>query len=248
MAETAPRYLLPFDTYRLPHHLTDVLVVGTGVAGYSAALAAAERGQRVMVMAKGDPKDSNTAWAQGGIAAVVDTEEDSPALHASDTIAVGQGLCDAALVNEVAGEAGPRIRALMDLGAHFDEEEGGIAGQAARGLEAGHSRPRVLHARGDATGAEIRDALADAVVSHARVVHWGDAYLVDLLTDPDGRCRGALVSSRGHLRAIWAGAVVLCTGGYAQVYRETSNFAGATGDGVAAAYRAGAALQDLEFV
>ncbi len=251
MAEPAPRYLLPFDTYRLPHHLTDVLVVGTGVAGYSAALEAAERGQRVMVMAKGDPKESNTAWAQGGVAAVLDSDGDSPALHASDTIAVGQGLCDETLVGEIAGEARDRIDALVALGAQFDEEgadSGNGTGRAARGLEAGHSRPRVLHARGDATGAEIRDALAAAVTAHPRVVHWGDAYLVDLLTDPDGRCRGALVRSRGHLRAIWAGAVVLCTGGYGQVYRETSNFAGATGDGVAAAFRAGAALQDLEFV
>ena len=254
MAQTSPRYLLPFDTYRLPHHLTDVLVIGTGVAGYSAALEAARLGQRVMLLAKGDPKVSNTAWAQGGVAAVMERAAagDSPAMHAQDTLDVGQGLCNAELVHEVAEEARLRIAELVELGARFDQEaptaDGGPGSAAALGLEAGHSHPRVLHARGDATGAEIRDALERAVVGHERVRQWADAFVVDLLTDDDGRCRGALVFSRGHLRAIWAGAVVLCTGGYAQVFRESTNVPGATGDGVAAAYRAGAALQDLEFV
>jgi L-aspartate oxidase len=254
MADTTPRYLLPFDTWRLPHHLTDVLVIGTGVAGYSAALEAARRGQRVMLVAKGDPKVSNTAWAQGGVAAVLESAAagDSPAIHAQDTLDVGQGLCNEALVREVAAEAKARIAELVKLGARFDEAgpvaDGGAGSAAALGLEAGHSHPRVLHARGDATGAEIRDALERAVLAEERVRQWGDAFVVDLLTDGDGRCRGVLVLSRGHLRAIWAGSVVLCTGGYAQVFRESTNVPGATGDGVAAAYRAGAALQDLEFV
>ena len=244
MAESAPRYLLPFDTYRLPHHLTDVLVVGTGVAGYSAALAAAQRGLRVMVLGKGDPKECNTWLAQGGVAAVTGGEEDSPELHARDTIAVGQGLCDESLVAEIAAEARSRIEAIVELGAHFDGDEHG----AAKGLEGGHSHARVLHAGGDATGAEIARTLGRAVRTHRRVVQWADAFVVDVLTDEGGRCRGVLVSSRGHLRAIWAGAVVLGTGGYSQIYRETSNYAGATGDGTAAAWRAGAPLQDLEFV
>ena len=254
MAQTSPRYLLPFDTYRLPHHLTDVLVIGTGVAGYSAALEAARLGQRVMLLAKGDPKVSNTAWAQGGVAAVLEraASGDSPAIHAQDTLDVGQGLCNEPLVKEVAEEARGRIDELIELGARFDQAaptaDGAEGSAAALGLEAGHTHPRVLHARGDATGAEIRDALERAVLAHERVRQWADAFVVDLLTDDDGRCRGALVLSRGHLRAIWAGAVVLCTGGYAQVFRESTNVPGATGDGVAAAYRAGAALQDLEFV
>ena len=254
MAQTPPRYLLPFDTYRLPHHLTDVLVIGTGVAGYAAALEAARLGQRVMLLAKGDPQESNTARAQGGVAAVLESaaEGDSPAIHAADTLAVGQGLCNETLVRDIAHEAQARITELVELGACFDRDAeaggGGASSDLARGLEAGHSHPRVLHAGGDATGAEIRDALAGAVLAHERVHQWADAFFVDLLTDEDGRCRGALVLSRGHLRAVWAGAVVLCTGGYAQVFRESTNVPGATGDGVAAAYRAGAALQDLEFV
>jgi L-aspartate oxidase len=252
MAEAGPRYLLPFDTFRLPHHLTDVLVVGTGGAGYTAALAAAEAGARVLLLAKGDPADSNTAWAQGGVAAVMEEGADSPSEHAEDTLAVGQGLCDEALVREVTGEARASIERLIELGAHFDTVDpapGESEGRGrARGLEAAHSHPRVLHARGDATGAEIRDTLAQAVARSPRVKCWAHAFLVDLLTDGDGRCVGALVHSRGHLRAVWAGAVVLATGGYAQVYRESSNWPGATGDGLAAAWRAGAGVQDLEFV
>lgn len=254
MHEASARYLVAFDTFRLPHHLTEVLVLGTGVAGYAAALAAAEAGARVLLAAKGDPAQSNTAWAQGGIAAVLPGTADTPAAHAADTLAVGQGLCDAGLVHEVTAEAAERIADLERWGARFDGEEGttgegeGASGPSARGLEAAHSHARVLHARGDATGAEIRDVLAAAAGRHPRVHTWGGAYLVDLLTDPDGVCRGALLYSRGHLRAIWAGAVVLATGGFAQVYRESSNWPGASGDGVAAAWRAGAALQDLEFV
>ncbi len=248
MADSSPRYLLPFDTFRLPHHLTDVLVVGAGVAGYSAALAAAAEGLRVMVLAKdGEPEDCNTWWAQGGVAAVMESGDDTPALHAQDTIAVGQGLCDDALVHGVAAEARDRIQELIELGARFDEDEIKGAG-AAKGLEGGHSRARILHAGGDATGAEICRALGAGAEEHKRITRWADAFVVDLLTDESGRCRGALVSSRGHLRAIWAGAVVLASGGYAQIYRESTNYSGATGDGAALAYRAGAELQDLEFV
>jgi len=245
MAENTPRYLLPFDTYRLPHQLTDVLVIGAGVAGYRAALAAADAGLRVQVLAKGAKEDCNTWRAQGGVAVVVDLEDDSPTLHAEDTLAVGQGLCDEVLVTEIAQEGRARIAELVALGAHFDQDE---AQGAAKGLEGGHSRPRILHAGGDATGAEICRALGRAVDGHRLITRWEDAFVVDLLTDDDGSCRGAIVSSRGHLRAIWAGSVVLCSGGYGQVYRETTNYAGATGDGVALAYRAGADVQDLEFV
>jgi len=229
-----------------------VLVVGTGAAGYTASLAAARAGARVLLLSKGDPADSNTAWAQGGVAAVMEDGVDSPAEHAADTLAVGQGLCDEALVQEVTREARASIEHLIALGARFDTVDpapGESEGRGrARGLEAAHSHPRVLHARGDATGAEIRDTLAQAVARNPRVKCWANAFLVDLLTDGDGRCVGALVHSRDHLRAVWAGAVVLATGGYAQVYRESSNWPGATGDGLAAAWRAGASVQDLEFV
>ncbi len=242
------RYLAAFDSFRLPQHLTDVLVIGTGVAGYSAALWAARGGARVMVLAKGEPGESNTAYAQGGIAAVLadaKSRSDSPEAHAADTIRVGHGLCDATVVERVAREAADRVALLQELGAAFDLNEKGVL---ARGLEGGHSRPRILHARGDATGAEIRDVLANAVTSHKNVTRWGGAFVVDLLSDDDGRCRGALVLSRGHLRCVWASTVVLAAGGYGQIYQETSNYPGACGDGVAAAFRAGCAVRDMEFI
>jgi len=245
MTEDHPRYLVAFDTYHLPHHLTDVLVVGTGVAGYRAALTVAGEGRRVIMLAKGDPSESNTGYAQGGVAAVLGGGEDTPELHAHDTIEVGQGLCDERLTQRVAAAGGDAVRELMALGAQFDLE----SGSPALGLEGGHSAPRILHARGDATGAEIRDTLANAVAEQGRQVEvWSDAFLVDLLTDDAGVCRGGLVHSRGRQRAVWAGAVVLATGGYAQIYRESTNVSGATGDGLAAAWRAGARLADLEFV
>jgi L-aspartate oxidase len=244
MADSGPRHLLAFDTFRLPHHLTDVLVVGSGVAGYSAALAAARTGANVLVIAKGDLDQSNTGWAQGGVAAAVTGGERALESHAKDTIEVGQGLCDPAVVRSAVREGPARIRDLLALGARFDGE----AGSPALALEGGHTEARVLHSRGDATGAEIRDTLRRAAEKSPTIDLWPRAFLVDLLTDEGGACRGALVLTAAGLRSIWAGAVVLASGGYAQLFRESTNVPGATGDGVAAAYRAGAVLRDLEFV
>ncbi|MHC5012648.1 MAG: FAD-dependent oxidoreductase, partial [Planctomycetota bacterium] len=122
MSDVGPRYLLPFDTFGLPQHLTDVLVAGTGVAGYSAALASARLGQRVLVLSKEDPKESNTAYAQGGVAAVLRGGSDSPERHALDTFEVGQGLCDEGLVRRVTAAAAEAIDDLVSLGARFDSE------------------------------------------------------------------------------------------------------------------------------
>ncbi len=243
--DVGPRYLLPFDTFRLPQHTAEVLVVGAGVAGASAALAAARAGLRVHLLAKGRFDACNTAWAQGGVAAVLPNGGDSPRFHARDTLQVGCGLCDERVVETVTEEAAERVSELVGAGARFDRDEDG---SIARGLEGGHSRARILHAGGDATGAEIRNTLDRLVRERDDVTAWSDAFLVDLVTDDDGVCRGALVHSRGHLRMMWAGAVVIATGGYAQIYRESSNVAGATGDGTLAAWRAGASLRDLEFV
>lgn len=244
MPDDAGRYLLAFDSFRLPHHLTDVLVVGAGVAGLSAALAAGSNGLRVLVLAKGPLEENNTAYAQGGVAAVLEGMGDSPALHAEDTLRVGQGLCDPGLVRRVVAGAREAIGELVAQGARFD----GADGVPSRALEAGHSAARVLHARGDATGAEIRETLAAAAGRQGTIERWADAFLVDLLTDESGTCQGALVWSRGRLRAVWAGAVVLASGGYAKIFRETTNVPDSTGDGLAAAWRAGASLMDLEFV
>lgn len=244
MTEEHPRYLLEFDTFYLPHHLTDVLVVGAGVAGYRAALAAAAAGQRVILLAKGEESECNTRCAQGGVAAVLEGGADSPELHALDTIAVGQGLCDEALVRKVTAAGGDAVRELIGLGARFDLE----GSDAALGLEGGHSAPRVLHSRGDATGAEIGETLARAVEAEDLVEVWPHTFLVDLLTDDAGACRGGVAYSRDRLRVVWAGAVVVATGGYGQIFRESTNVIGATGDGIAAAWRAGARIADLEFV
>ena len=244
MADPGPRYLLAFDTFRLPHHLTDVLVVGTGVAGYSAALAAASSGARVLAVAKGDLDASNTGWAQGGVAAVMDGSEKAIESHVRDTLEVGQGLCDPAVVRTTVREAAKRIESIMAMGARFDGEPG----SPNLALEGGHSEPRVLHARGDGTGAEIRDTLRRAATASPSIDLWQRAFLVDLLTDESGACRGGLFLTPQGLRSVWAGAVVLATGGYAQAYRESTNVPGASGDGVAAAYRAGALVRDLEFV
>ena len=245
MQTPTPRFLTSFDTFRLPQHMTDVLVVGTGVAGCSAALAAAAAGRRVLVLAKGDPALCNTARAQGGIAAALPGGADDPGQHAEDTLRVGCGLCDEDLVREVTGAAAAGIDAITAQGAQFDAAPDGTP---ARGLEGGHSRPRILHARGDATGAEIRDVLARAVDAHPKIDVWSNAFLVDILTDEGGAACGALLHSRKHLRVMWADAVVLASGGFSQVYRESSNVPDATGDGVLAAHRAGASLRDMEFV
>ncbi len=169
---------------------------------------------------------------------------DSPELHAEDTIRVGAGLCDERLVRRVTATGEEAIAELIELGALFDLHEG----EADLGLEGGHSAPRIFHARGDATGLEIRETLGRATEANSQIDAWRNSFLVDLLTDDAGVCRGALVHGRGRLRAVWAGAVVLASGGYAQIFRESTNVSGATGDGVAAACRAGAAVADMEFV
>src|SRR5262245_43170411 len=140
MTDDGPRHLLAFDTFRLPHHLTDVLVVGAGVAGYSAALAAASAGARVLVIAEGDLGSSNTGWAQGGVAAVTTGDAAAIEAHVRDTLDVGQGLCDAHVVKTVVAGAAEGIRVLVGLGARFDGEPG----SPALALEGGHSEPRVI--------------------------------------------------------------------------------------------------------
>ena len=236
------RYLLRFDSRALSHRFADVLVVGSGVAGLRAALAAAEHGE-VLLVSKDELRESNTQYAQGGIAVVL-AEPDSFEAHIADTLAVGQGLCEREVVEVVVREGPARIRELIEGGAHFDEERG----EFTLTREGGHSRARIIHAQGDATGAEVEQTLVAQVTSCPRIQCLDHTFVVDLLTD-DGECLGAILSSQMHgITLVWAKQTILASGGIGQVYRETTNPDVATGDGIAIAYRAGAVLQDMEFV
>jgi len=210
----------------------DLLVVGGGVAGLFAALCAASEG-RVLVLSKGSLRSSTSSLAQGGIAAAVG-EGDDPALHAEDTLRTGRGISRPSAVSVLTSEAPARIRDLVDLGVEFDE---------GLGLEGGHSRRRVVHAGGAATGDRVARTLAERVLAHPRVRVVESARMTDLWTS-DGRCVGAL-TDRGPVRAR---ATLLATGGAAALWERTTNPPGATGEGIAAGYRAGAAVADLEFV
>jgi L-aspartate oxidase len=188
---------------------------------------------------------SATRYAQGGIAAVLDLVDDSVAEHVADTLAAGAGLCDPVAVRMLAAEGGQAIADLRARGVRFDQAE--LDGELARTREGGHSRSRVVHAGGDATGAELERALTEAVRAAPAVRSAEHAFLVDLVTTDD-RVTGALLWSGGRPRLIRAGAVVLASGGAGQMYADTTNPPLSTGDGVAAALRAGAVLADLEFV
>lgn len=227
---------------------TDVVVVGSGVAGLCAALHAGQAG-RVLLVTKAVLDEGSTRWAQGGIAAALGPG-DSPQQHERDTLVAGAGLCDPAAVRVLVTEGPAALRRLVGLGAVFDTEP---SGRLALTREGGHLRSRVAHAGGDATGAEVQRALVAAVRAHPGIEVVEHAMVLDLLADADGRAAGVTVHALGAGRrdgvgALRARAVVLATGGMGQVYAATTNPAVSTGDGVALALRAGAALADLEFV
>jgi L-aspartate oxidase len=222
----------------------DVLIVGSGVAGLSAALAV-PAGRTVLLATKDRLGHSATRYAQGGIAAVLDPLLDSVAEHVADTLAAGAGLCDPVAVRMLAAEGAQAIADLRAFGVRFDLA--GLDGQLARTREGGHSRSRVVHAGGDATGAELERALAEAARAAPAVRAAEHTVLVDLLTS-GGRVTGALLWDGGELRVVRASAVVLASGGAGQLFADTTNPPLSTGDGVAAALRAGAVLADLEFV
>ncbi len=236
------RYLVTFNPKRIPHLFTDVLIIGAGIAGIRAALAVDPKLH--IVLATKDRVDlSNSAWAQGGIAGVLDPE-DAIANHAADTIAAGKGLCDREIVELVVREAPERIRELATLGAMFDLTDGEIA----LTQEGGHSHRRVAHALGDATGKEVMRALIDRVRGEPNIDVWEKTFTIDLLTH-DGACRGALVWNPAHGKTfVWAKQTILCTGGAGRLFRETTNPDIATADGQAMACRAGVELRDMEFM
>jgi L-aspartate oxidase len=220
----------------------DFLIVGGGIAGLRAAVGLAPAG-RVLILTKADATESNTGYAQGGIAAAL-ADGDSPALHADDTLRAGDGICDAAAVR-VLVEEGPRyVRELVDWGARFDRTADGAL---AFGLEAAHSVRRVLHA-GDATGREIGRAMWQRVAPLASVQTIDHAFVTELTVEGGAVAGAAFFDRQGVRRTVSATATLLATGGAGQVFRETTNPAVATGDGIALAYHAGARVADLEFV
>lgn len=236
------RYLVRFNPKRVPHLFTDVLIIGAGITGIRAALAIDPK-LNVVLATKDRLKESNSTYAQGGIAGVFDPV-DNFANHVADTLAAGKGLCDRAIVETVVKEAPARIRELISLGASFDQADGEIA----LTQEGGHSHRRVVHALGDATGKEVMRALIERIRTEPNVDVWENTFTIDLLTH-EGECRGALVWNASHGKTfVWAKQTILATGGAGRLYRETTNPEIATADGHAMAFRAGCELRDMEFM
>jgi len=255
------RYLIPFRSNLLPHIFCDTLIIGAGVGGLRAAIAAAQHGE-VIVLGKEDGTQSNTAWAQGGIAAVT-SDADTVESHIHDTLVAGAGLCDGPVVRQVVERGPERIAELIEWGMRFDDDGNG---QLKLGREGGHSLSRILHSDGDATGRELMRCLWAKVKATKPVRIFSGCFALDLITAPvsgmghasgnghangpaNQPCMGAITWHPKHgLQVIWAKATILASGGAGMVYRESSNPKSSTGDGVAIAFRAGASVADMAFV
>jgi L-aspartate oxidase len=238
-----PRYLVDIDLDAVPRYDADVIVIGAGIAGLFTSIKASEAANRVLLITKKSLLDSNTRYAQGGIAAVI-SDEDSPAAHRQDTLIAGAGLCSLAAVDILVHEGPELVEELIRMGAQFDQENG----ELALTKEGGHSKRRILHANGDASGYEIVRALSEKASQIPNIEVWDDHFVIDLITE-DGVCYGALVQKPDGQRVFVRGkATILCTGGAGQLYRYTTNPDIATGDGIAIAYRAGADIRDVEFI
>jgi len=239
---SVPRYLTSFQSRTTIHRFTDVLVIGAGIAGLRAALEV-PADLDVLVITKDRITESNSSYAQGGIASVL-SPGDTFGNHVEDTLIAGDGLCDPEIVEMVVREAPDEIEKLVGWGTAFDLENG----ELALTREGGHSHRRIVHALGDSTGHEVMRAIIARAKAAPNIALWDDTFTIDLLT-AEGKCVGAVAWCPGIARElIWAKQVILASGGVGMVYRETTNPPVATGDGMAAAYRAGAELRDLEFM
>jgi L-aspartate oxidase len=250
---------MPDATRRLPGRLTapapgwttraDVVIVGSGIAGLTAALRLREHVDKVLVVSKDVLNAGSTQWAQGGIAAALGPE-DTPEEHEVDTLVAGAGACDRDAVRVLVTEGPAAVQELIDLGTNFDHDEHGALSLTREG---GHHRDRIAHAGGDATGAEIQRALIAAIEAAPDIEVVQHALAVDLLLGPTGGVAGVTLHVIGEgvrdgVGAVHCRAVVLASGGLGQVFSQTTNPAVSTGDGLAIALRAGATLRDLEFV
>lgn len=237
------KYIVNFDSRELHQEDDEYIILGSGIAGLYTALAASRAGGSVTVLTKCDMMDTSTDKAQGGIAAALG-DSDSPALHREDTILAGAGLCDDEAVSALVNEGPKRVKELIDLGAIFDYDAHGLA----LTREGAHSQRRILHASGDATGAEIQRVLTERVIEKKIRVK-ENHYVVDLLVW-DNTCYGVLAFDRDeHCLKIFRGkVVVLATGGLGRLFEFNTNPEIATGDGIAIAFRAGAEVMDMEFI
>ena len=228
----------------------DVVIVGSGAAGATAALGAARAGRKTLVITKAKLGAGSTTWAQGGLAAVLDATHDSWDEHVADTLVAGAGLSDRSVVEQLVRQAPQAVQALIDLGAQFDRD---LYGQLALAREGGHHRRRIVHAGGDATGAEVQRTL-DTALRGAGVEVRESCIALDAVMDVDGKVAGLVVADVDSLGGISdvtlirTSAVVLATGGFGQAFAVTTNPPESTGDGLALAWRCGADLGDVEFV
>jgi L-aspartate oxidase len=237
-----PRYLIDVDFKQISRVYADVIVVGAGIAGLFTAIRAAET-KKVLMITKKSLLESNTRYAQGGIAAVI-SDEDSFAYHRQDTLIAGAGLCSHDAVEVLVHEGPEGVRELIRMGTQFDFENG----ELALTKEGAHSQRRILHAHGDATGFEIVRALSEKALQHPNIQVWDDHFVIDLITE-ENECYGALVQKPDGSKVLALGdATILCSGGAGQLYRYTTNPEIATADGISIAYRAGAEIRDVEFI
>lgn len=237
-----PRYIYPYPDLVSKTFQSDCIIVGGGIAGLYTALALPSS-YRITLITKAALEDSNTFQAQGGIAAVL-SEQDSITQHFQDTCLAGAGLCEPEIVKILVGEGPERVQDLIAYGVQFDQEQG----QISLTREGAHSQRRILHAKGDATGAEIVRGLAQRVRQQDHITILEHTYSLDIRTEA-GVCTGIyILTPQDEVHLLEANAVILATGGMGQLYRNTTNPEVATGDGQAMAFRAGAELQDMEFI
>ena len=241
-----PEYLISFDTNKLPSFITDVLVIGSGMAGLRAAIESS-KSHNVILAGKNSLAECNTYYAQGGIASQIDKPK-LVSSHIADTIEHSYGLSDPHIVKEIIRRGIPLVRQLISWGVKFDRKSDG----PDMTREGGHKLARILHSGGDATGKNIHQTLLEKVKSIPNITALDYTFVIDILTSPDkpGECCGALIYSQksGQTSVIWAKKTIIASGGAGQIYRESTNPDVTTGDGLSIAYRKGARLQDMEFM